>query len=149
MKTFLVKEKKPIIKWGMLPENTFYEGEIPDGYNLCISPSIGIVVIDVDNHGNINGFDNIPHDLRNELHESLNYKTKNKGMHFWFKYTGKKELANKTSNLGIDLRVGGKGYAVWYRNDDIRDNIHLINKSSKKLNKWLEKLFNYKYLVEC
>jgi hypothetical protein len=143
MRTFLTVGKKPIIKWGMLPKNTYYEGEVPRGYNLCISPSKKYVVIDVDVHGEINGFDNIPDDLKDELNKTLNYKTKNDGMHYWFKYTGEKVLANKTSGQGIDLRVGEKGYVVWYRDEDIRECKKLINKSSQAMNKWLEKLFSY------
>ena len=144
MKSFLVskKDKRPFIKWSKIPDNVFYEGVIPEGYNLGISPSPGYVIIDIDRHGKKNGFDYIPEELKDELYSTLNYPTKNKGQHCWFRYTGDKDLKNTTSNLGIDLRVGQKGYVVFYKPGDIRDYMHLIKDSSHELNKWLEKLFS-------
>jgi hypothetical protein len=142
MRSFLLKNKKPIIKWGMLPDNVFFEGEVPEGFSLAVSPSRNYIVIDVDTHGDINGFDNLPHLIQMELSKSLTYPTKNDGRHYWMIYTGSKELANKTSGLGIDLRTN-KGYAVWYKKEDIRECLHLIKPTSEKLNKWLEKLFSY------
>jgi hypothetical protein len=143
MKSFLVKDKVPIIKWSMLPKETYFEGTVPEGYSLAVVPSKGYVVVDIDRHGNIDGFDNIPSDLQNELAFTLNYNTKNNGKHCWFKYTGDKPLGNKTSGLGIDLRVGQKGYVVYYPDNDIRKQLHLINGTSPRMNKWLEKLFSY------
>lgn len=32
----------------MLPDETYYEGILPEGYNLAVSPSVGYVIIDVD-----------------------------------------------------------------------------------------------------
>lgn len=142
MKSFLLKGKQPIIKWSMLPENTFFEGKVPDGFNLAISPSDNYIVIDVDNHGDISGFNNIPHLIQIILDQTLNYSTKNNGKHYWFKYTGNKPLANKSSGLGIDLRTN-RGYVVWYPKNDIRDCLHLIKESNVELNEWLEKLFSY------
>lgn len=142
MKSFLLRDKKPIIKWGMLPDNVYYEGSIPPGFNLAISPSENYIVIDVDNHGDTNGFDNIPNELLEELNNTLNYKTKNNGRHYWFLYSGNRKLANKTSGLGIDLRTN-KGYVVWYPKEDIRNSLDKINSTSSLLNKWLEKLFSY------
>jgi hypothetical protein len=143
MKSFLLKEKKPIIKWGMLPNNVYFEGEIPAGFQLAVSPSDKYIVIDVDNHGDIDGFSNIPMLVQAELNTSLNYATKNNGRHYWFVYTGNKPLGNKTSGLGIDLRTK-KGYCVFYLPGDIRDYIHLIKETSLELNIWLESLFSYK-----
>ena len=145
MKTFLVKGKKPLICWGKLPNETYFEGEVPEGFSLAVSPwgYDNYVIIDVDKHGDESGFDNIPKHLEKELAGTLNYKTKNDGMHFWFKYTGNEELANKSSKFGIDLRTN-KGYVVWYRKDDIRDCMHLIKETSSELNIWLESLFGYK-----
>ena len=143
MKSFLLIKKRPIIKWSMLPDETYFEGTVPEGFSLAVVPSEGYVVIDVDRHGNIDGFDNIPDDLLFEIKNTLTYKTKNNGLHAWFKYTGTKSLANKTSGLGIDLRVGQKGYVVWYPKEDVRDCIHGVNRTSKELNNWLEKLFSY------
>lgn len=142
MKSFLILNKKPLVKWGFLPDNVFFEGTVPESYSLAVCPSEGTIVLDVDKGVNKNGFENIPLHLLQELNETLNYKTKNDGKHFWFKYTGDKVLANKTSGLFIDLRTH-KGYAVWYKNGDIRDNIHLIKDTSPELNVWLEKLFSY------
>lgn len=142
MKSFLVRGKRPIILWSVLPDNCFFEGNIPEGYKLAVCPSEGMIVIDIDKHGKKNGFTNIPPSLMFELKSTLNYPTKNNGRHFWFKYTGDKPLANKTSNLGIDLRTH-KGYVVYYPDNDIRDNLHLIKESSNQLNVWLKKLFSY------
>lgn len=142
MKSFLLKDKKPIVKWGSLKDNIFFEGQIPDGYSLAVCPSKGIVILDVDKHDGKDGFNNIPAFILKELNKTLNYKTKNDGRHFWLKYTGEKELANKASSKSIDLRTH-KGYAVWYEKKDIRSCENLINETSLKLNQWLEKLFSY------
>ena len=142
MKSFLVKGKKPIIKWGMLPHGVFYKGAVPEGYSLAVCPSEGTVIIDVDRHGKIDGFENIPKKLKEELEATLNYTTKNDGRHYWVNYTGKSILANKASNKGIDLRTH-KGYVVWYPKGDVRDYMLAVKDSSPELNKWLEKLFSY------
>ena len=126
----------------MQADNTFYEGNIPTGFKLAVSPSKGTVIIDVDKHGKINGFHNIPKHLMFELKSTLNYPTKNEGRHFWFKYSGDGVLANKASNQGIDLRTD-RGYVVYYPDNDIRDQMHLVKNSSKELNIWLEELFGY------
>ncbi len=143
MKSFLLNGKRPIVKWGMIPDEIYYEGTVPEGFSLAVTPSEGYVVIDVDRHGDLDGFKAIPEDLRYELINTFNYKTKNNGKHYWFKYTGNKPLGNKTSGLGIDLRVGQKGYVVWYPKRDVRECIADVKDSSKELNKWLEKLFSY------
>ena len=83
MKSFLVRGKKPLIKWGSLPDETYFEGVTPEGFSLAISPSEGYVVIDVDKHGDKNGFDNIPWEIQKELSYTLSYMTKNDGQHFW------------------------------------------------------------------
>ena len=143
MKSFLLKGKRPTIKWGSLPENIFFEGDVPEDYNLAVSPSEKYIVIDVDRHGDIDGFDNIPKHLKEDLSRTLCYPTKNKGMHYWFWYTGDKPLANKASGQGIDLRTN-KGYVVWYpKNRDIRDSIEFIDDTTLDMNKWLETLFSY------
>ena len=57
MKSFISKGKKPLSKWGRIAENTWFEGTVPEGYNLCICPSDGYIVIDVDRHdGKEDGF---------------------------------------------------------------------------------------------
>ena len=144
MKSFLLKGKKPIIKWGSLPNNTFFEGKVPEGYSLAVSPwgHDNYIIVDVDRHGDIDGFKNIPVHLESQLSKTLNYATKNNGRHYWFKYTGDKILANKASGLGIDLRTN-KGYVVWYPKTDIRDRLDEIKETSHRTNEWLEKLFSY------
>lgn len=143
MKSFLVKNKIPIVRWSKIPDNTYFEGNVPESYSLAISPSKGYVILDVDEHGDISGDDNIPFDIKLELQKTLNYPTKGNGMHYWLKYTGDKELTNKPSGLGIDLRTE-KGYVVWYKKEDIRDCSNLIRESSPNLNKWLQDLFHNK-----
>ena len=144
MKSFLLRNKLPMIKWGMLPQEIYFEGEIPNGYNLAVSPNGNYIIVDVDKHGDIDGWNNIPINIKYELLETFHYTTKNNGFHYWFKYTGNKILANKTSGLGIDLRTN-KGYVVWYPKEDVRDCLHLMKETSETLNKWLEKLFSYNY----
>jgi len=144
MKSFLVKGKKPVIKWGSLPEGAFFEGALPEGYSLAISPSGDYIVLDVDRHGNIDGFDNVPKQFDEELESTLNYPTKNNGGHYWFKYTGGKFLANKASSIGIDLRTD-RGYVVWYPKGDVRDHMDEINETSLEMNAWLESLFSFNF----
>lgn len=142
MKTFLSKDKKPLCKWGSLPSNTYFEGSIPNGYKLCVNPHFPYCIIDIDNKGEyMNGFKNIPEDLKKELDTHFNYNTPSGGKHIWISYSGNKHLMNKTSNLFIDFRTD-KGYVCWYHNVDIRECTHLIKDSSEHLNKWLEKLFS-------
>ena len=113
MKSFLLKDKKPIVKWSMVPDETYFEGEVPQGFGLAICPNDPYVILDIDRHGGINGFSNIPNHLKPELNRAFSYTTKNNGMHVWLKYTGTKKLLNKTSGLGIDLRTSN-GYVKWY-----------------------------------
>jgi len=149
MKSFLGKAKIPIIKFSMLPDNTFFNGEIPEGYNLLVCPGIYTVIdVDIDTEKNKNGFNNIPADIYFELRETFNYKTKRGGGHYWVLYTGNKQLGNKTSEFDIDLRVGERkgnagGYAKYVHSVDIRECTHLINSTSSNLNNWLERLFSY------
>jgi hypothetical protein len=143
MRSFLLKDKRPIVKWGLIPEGIMYQGKLPNGYNLAISPSPGMIIIDIDKHGDKNGFDIIPLEVMKELLDTLHYKTKHDGMHVWVKYTGSKSLGNKTSNKGIDLRTN-KGYVVWWNDKPIEDCLDDIKESSPQLNEWLERLFCYK-----
>lgn len=144
MRTFLVKDKKPICCWGSLPDGVLYKGDVPNGYNLGVSPTPGYIIIDIDNHdGGKNGFDIIPGKIMQELLTTLNYRTKHDGMHCWFKYTGTKKLANKTCGKGIDLR-NEKGYVVWWPKEELWDSMRKIKESSPVMNEWLEELFCYK-----
>lgn len=148
MKSFLLnlKTNTPIIKWSMLKNGIFYEGKVPDGYALAVCPSENIVILDVDNKNNKNGFLNIPADIFNELIETFYYSTKSGGAHFWIDYTGNEILLNTSTKYGLDLRIGAKpgnsgGYVKYWHNVDIRQCVHLIKPSSEQLNAWLEGLF--------
>lgn len=141
MKTFLSKDKKPICKWGLIPNNTFFIGDIPDGYKLCVNPHFPYCIIDIDNKGiNKNGFDNIPKHLQKELNTHFNYDTPSKGKHIWVLYTGNKKLMNRTSKSFIDLRTH-QGYVCWYHDKPIQECIHLIKDTSEDMNLFLEELF--------
>lgn len=143
MKSFLLSGKSPICKWGSLKDETYFEGEVPKGYRLAICPHSPYIILDVDRHGELDGFTSIPINIDKELSKTFNYCTKNNGRHYWLKYTGNKELMNRASGLGVDLRTH-KGYVRWYWKDDIRSYIHLVKNTSKELNKWLESLFYQK-----
>lgn len=161
MRSFLLKDNKPIIKWGLLPDGTMYYGKILEGYDLAINPHYPYIVIDVDRHKDKNGFINIPKHLKAELDSTFNYPTKNNGRHYWFLYTGKENLGNKASSLGIDLRTGNRklsktewvngGYVKWHPRDtiNIMDVLDKIKPSSYELNVWLETIFAYKNLEQC
>ena len=147
MKSFLLKNGTPIVKWGLIPNNTFYIGEIPEGYALAVCPSENIVILDVDNKNGKNGFNHIPSNIYFELRETFNYQTKSGGAHYWIEYTGDKTLLNTSTSKGLDLRIGAKpgncgGYVKYHHNVDIRECVHLIKESSNELNLFLEKLFS-------
>lgn len=148
MKSFLLSNKTntPICKWGMIENNTFFLGDVPEGYSLAVAPSENIVILDVDNKNGKCGFNHIPSNIYFELRETFNYQTKSGGAHFWLKYTGNKVLLNTSTKYGLDLRVGAKpgnagGYVKYHHTVDIRQCTHLINNTSPKLNTWLESLF--------
>jgi hypothetical protein len=164
MRTFLVNAdkssksyKKPSCNWGALKLDTYFEGNLPIGYNLAINPTPGIIIVDVDvdEKKNKNGFDNIDTRILLELELSYNYTTKRGGKHYYFFYSGNKELLNKASNQSIDLRVGptldsnskilsNGGYAIYYpanQGDDIRNHLNEIKETSPEMCKWLESLF--------
>jgi len=148
MKSFLLKpDNKPLIKWSLLPDNTFFKGDIPEGYALAVCPSENIVILDVDNKNGKNGFLNIPHSVLFEINNTFNYKTKSGGGHFWIRYTGNKTLKNTSTKYGLDLRVGANknsfgGYVKYHIDTPIQQCTHLINESSSVLNDWLESLFS-------
>ena len=143
MRSFLLREKTPVARWGLLPNGTMYQGILPDGYNLAIVPGPEYVVLDVDRHGDKDGFKYIPSYVLKELEETFNYKTKNNCKHYWLKYTGDKALGNKTSGLHSDLRTE-KGYVAYWGTEPIEECLHRIRRSSPQLNEWLEGLFCYK-----
>lgn len=141
MKSFLLKDGHPTIKWGMLEDEIYFEGNVPEGFALAVSPgNSNYIIVDIDNKPEkINGFDNIPENIYKLLMESFNYKTKS-GAHVWLKYTGEKQLKNCATKFGLDLRTN-KGYVKWYLDKDIRSYIHLVKETSPELNEWLELLF--------
>ena len=149
MKSFLLNSNyKPIIKWGMIPDNCFYEGNVPNGFFKAVCPG-KYIVLDVDNKSpDKSGFNYIPDNILNELEKSFNYKTKSgNGRHYWLLYLGNKMLKNTSTKYFLDLRVGqtennSGGYVLYYHNKDIRECIHEIKETSLELNKWLEKLFS-------
>lgn len=149
LKSFLLKDNKPITKWGLLPDNTFFEGEVPEGYKLAISPSGNIVILDIDFKNGKNGYEHIPSHIQTELDQSFNYKTKSGGAHIWLCYTGSRKLMNRSTTLGLDLRIGSKGknsggYVKYNHTEDIRKCLHLIKGTSNEMNEWLEDLFAFK-----
>lgn len=145
MKSFLLNNKTntPVCKWSQIPQGTHFEGNIPTGFSRAISPSPGIVIIDFDVKNNKNAFDHVPNDILEELNKTFNYFTSSgNGKHFWIKYLGTKQLMNRATKHGIDLRVSEKGYVKYHHNVDIRECEHLIKESSNELNLFLEKLFS-------
>lgn len=147
MKSFLLNsDNKPIIQWGLLKNNTFYEGEVPKNYSLAVCPSENIVILDVDMKNGKDGYSNIPRLIQIQLDKTFNYKTKSGGAHYFIRYTGNKILKNCATEFGLDLRIGAKknncgGYVRWYGNIHPKECIPLIKPSSTQLNKFLEKLF--------
>lgn len=142
MKSFLLREKIPITKWGLIPDGVMYKGDIPEGYNLAIVPGPEYIILDVDRHNGKDGFKHIPFEILQELEETFNYTTKNNGKHYWLKYTGNKKLGNKTSGKSSDLRTE-KGYVAYWHNEPIEQCLHRIRRTSPQLNEWLEGLFCY------
>jgi hypothetical protein len=152
MKSFLLKNNLPTIKFSMLPNNTFFEGELPGkDYSLAVCPTDEkMIIVDIDcKEGKGNGYENIPHLIQIELDKSFNYKTKSGGMHIFLHYTGNKILKNCATKYSIDLRIGANkktgnagGYVKYHHNVDVRECVPLIKETSENLNVWLEKLFS-------
>ena len=150
MKSFLLRNGTPTCKWGSIPSGYYFEGEIPEGYNLAVSPTDEYIVVDVDCKNGKDGFENIPMVILVELNESYHYNTKSGGAHYWLKYTGTGLLKNTSTKYGIDLRIGAKdgncgGYVKYWpalKGYDIRNHIEEIKGTSLIMNEWLEKLFS-------
>jgi len=151
MKSFLLYKNVPTIKFSLLKDGIFYEGDIPDGnYALAVCPTNEkMIIVDIDcKEGKGNGYLNIPEKIFEELLQSFHYKTKSGGMHIFLNYTGDKVLLNTTSKLSIDLRVGKNqktgnngGYVRYNGTINPKEIEPLINETSPELNVWLEKLF--------
>jgi hypothetical protein len=150
VKSFLLRNGTPTCKWGSIPSGYYFEGEIPEGYNLAVSPTDEYIVVDVDCKNGKDGFENIPMVILVELNKSYHYNTKSGGAHYWLKYTGTGLLKNTSTKYGIDLRIGAKdgncgGYVKYWpalKGDDIRNHIEEIKGTSLIMNEWLEKLFS-------
>ena len=152
MKSFLLRSGIPTIKFSMLPDNVFFEGNLPGKeYALAVCPTDErMIVVDIDcKEGKTNGYNNVPENIFNELLQSFHYKTKSGGMHIFLNYTGSKMLMNKSTKSAIDLRIGANkktgnagGYVKYAHTEDIRKCVHLIKSSSLNMNEWLEKLFS-------
>ncbi len=149
MKSFLLSNKtnSPALKWGLIPENTHFIGNIPDGYSLALSPSENIVILDVDNKNGKCGFLHIPQNILDELMLTFHYYTKSLGAHYFIRYMGNKILKNTSTQWGLDLRIGAKGsnsggYVKYYGTISVQEIEPLIKESSKDLDLFLEKLFS-------
>lgn len=140
MRSFLIKDGTPIIKWGSIPSEIYFEGKVPKGYSLAINPSPPYMILDVDVKNDKNGFKYIPQHIKEELERHFNYQTKSGGRHYWIKYSGSKELKNMSTEMGLDLRTH-KGFVVWYLEEDVRKYLDCINSSSIFLNTFLETHF--------
>jgi hypothetical protein len=152
MKSFLLKNNLPVIKFSMLPDNIFYEGVLPgEEYSLAVCPTNEkMVIVDVDcKPGKVNGYTNIPENIFSEFKKSFHYHTKSGGMHIFLNYTGQKVLKNCATKFGIDLRIGRNketgnagGYVKWNSNLHPKDCIPFIKETSEEENKFLENLFS-------
>ena len=153
MKSFLLnKENKPLIRWGFIPSNRFFEGPIPENHYLAVAPTDNYIVVDIDVKKEKNGWEHIPMIIASELNDSYNYLTRSGGSHVFLQYTGNQILKNTSTKYGIDLRISkcektgnNGGYIRYYpaeHGDDIRNHIHEIKESSIEMNQWLEKLFS-------
>ena len=150
MKSFLLRNGSPTVKWGSIPSYCFFEGNIPEGYDLAVAPTDEYIVVDVDCKNGKDGFENIPMTILAELNQSYHYNTKSGGAHCWLKYTGTGLLKNTSTKYGIDLRIGAKdgncgGYVKYHPaidGEDIRDHVQEIKATSLIMNLWLEKLFS-------
>lgn len=147
MKSFLLYKNSPTVKWSLVPDNCFYIGELPEGYDLAISPGdSNIVILDCDKKNNKDGYKFIPSNILQELEESFWYFTKSGGAHFFVKYCGNKILKNCSTQFGLDLRRGSVpgnagGYVKYNGTTPVNEIESLIKSSSEQLNEFLESLF--------
>ena len=150
MKSFLLnKDYTPVVRWGLIKNNVYFQGEIPEGMHLACSPSDNIVIIDIDKKGGKDGYLHLVDSLQAELCKSFFYTTKSGGAHVFVRYTGSKILKNMSTEKGIDLRIAANGkncggYVRWQGKIKPEECIHLIKESSTELNIFLEDLFSNK-----
>lgn len=153
MKSFLLckEDNKPILKWSMLPDGIYYQGDTPSGFHLAVCPTNEkMIVVDIDcKPGKVNGYTNIPEDIFSEFKKSFHYYTRSGGMHIFLNYTGQEVLKNCATKFGIDLRIGPNkqtdnagGYVRWNSDLHPKNCIQLIKETSSEENKWLEQLFS-------
>lgn len=150
MKSFLLNSQNtPIIRWSLLENGIFYQGEIPKGFGLAICPTNERqVILDVDVKNGKNGFNYIPSVVLAELELTFNYSTKSGGHHYFLNYSGSKLLMNTSTSKGLDLRIGANkktknagGYCKYNGNIPVEQIEPLIKKTSPRMNLFLEKLF--------
>ena len=151
MKSFLLYKNSPTIKFSLLPDGVFYQGDLPGkDYDLAICPTNERqIILDVDVKNKKNGYDFIPKDVYLELGETFYYDTKSGGRHYFLNYTGDKILKNCATKYGLDLRIGANsktknagGYVRYNGAINPQEIEPLIKPSSSLLNTWLESLFS-------
>ena len=152
MKSFLLRNNYPTIKFSMLPDNCFYEGDLPGkDYDLAVCPTNHKqVILDIDcKPGKDIGYYNIPEDIYLELMQSFHYLTKSGGMHIFLNYSGNKLLKNCSTKYSLDLRIGtcketnnAGGYVRYNGSIPANEIEPLIKSTSPKINEFLEKLFS-------
>lgn len=140
MRTFLLFDNQPVLKWGQIPPHIMFKGKVPQDFDLAVSMDDNYVILDVDVKGSKNGFDHIPKDVLDALNETFNYKTKSGGSHFWIQYRGNKKLLNRATKFGLDLRTSD-GYVKYPLKDD--PVVHLDSvKHHSIIDEFLESLFS-------
>lgn len=150
MKSFLLYNNVPQVKWSLIPDNCFYEGELPKGkYALAVCPTNEKqMILDVDVKNGKNGFKYIPKTILAKLKSTFNYSTKSGGHHYFMNYTGNKILKNTSTSKGLDLRIGANkktknagGYVKYNGSIPVKQIEPLIKSTSPRINLFLEKLF--------
>lgn len=152
MKSFLLYKNAPLIKFSLLNDGIFYQGDLPGkDYDLAVCPTNHKqVILDIDcKPGKDIGYYNIPEDIYLELMQSFHYLTKSGGMHVFLNYSGDKLLKNCSTKYSLDLRIGANketknagGYVRYNGLIPVKDIEPLIKSTSLKVNMFLEKLFS-------
>lgn len=147
MKTFPIWGKKPWIKWGSIPDQTFYKLPLDEGFSLGVTPNQGQIILDIDNKPNqTNGWDSIPDKLVEKFKKEHFIYNTNSGAHVWFWYTGDKKLLGRTTKYGLDLRIPAQNghcgnYVKWYLPNDPREYMHLVKETDEEINNFIEQYF--------
>lgn len=108
------ENKKPLVEWKKEENHITDLKDISnkyDAYAIITGKKSGVIVIDIDNKGKVNGhtsFMEVIKELKipKEELKTLNIKTPNNGLHIYFKYKeGLKTVANIIP--GVDIRADG------------------------------------------